>query len=40
MLDRDNALGGQLLDLVLAVLFPVLDVFVVANTEWTTLELL
>ena len=37
VLDRDDTLGGELLDLVLAVLLPVGDVGVVADTEGTAL---
>lgn len=37
VLDRDDTLGGQLLDLLLAVLFPVGDVGILANTKGTTL---
>jgi hypothetical protein len=38
VLDRNDALGGELLDLVLAVLLPVGDVGVIADTEGTTLR--
>lgn len=38
MLGRDNTLRSELLDLVLAVLFPVLDVFVVTDTERAALK--
>lgn len=37
VLDGDDTLGGELLDLVLAVLLPVGDVGVVADTEGTAL---
>lgn len=37
VLDGDNALGGELLDILGAVLLPVLDVFVFADTERTAL---
>lgn len=37
MLDGDDALRGELLDLLLAVLFPVLDVGVVSDPKRTTL---
>jgi len=37
VLDRDDTLGGEFLDLLGAVLLPVLDVGVLADTKWTTL---
>ena len=37
VLSRNNSLGGELLDLILAVLLPVFDVFVVTDTEWAAL---
>jgi len=37
VLGGDDALGGQRLDLLAAVLLPVGDVWVVADTEWATL---
>lgn len=37
MLDGNDTLGGQLLDIFGSVLFPVLDVRVLADTERTTL---
>lgn len=37
VLDGDDTLGGQLLDFFLAVLFPVLDVGVVADAQGTAL---
>lgn len=37
MLDRDDTLGGEFLDLLGAVVLPVLDVGVLADTEGTTL---
>jgi hypothetical protein len=37
VLDGDDSLGGKLLDLLVAVLLPVEDVSVLANTERTTL---
>ena len=38
MLDWDYALGGQLLDLLCAVLLPVVDVVVLADAHWATSE--
>lgn len=38
MLDRNDTLGGQLLDIRGAVFFPVLNVGVLADTERTTLD--
>lgn len=38
MLDWDNTLGGELLDLLCAVLLPVVDVVVLADTHWATSE--
>lgn len=37
VLDRDDTLGGELLDLIVTVLLPVDDVRVLANTEGTSL---
>jgi hypothetical protein len=37
VLDGDNSLGGKLLNLLMAVLLPVEDVSVLANTKRTTL---
>lgn len=37
MLDRDDTLRSQVLNLLLTVLFPVLNVCVVADTKWSTL---
>lgn len=38
MLDWDYALGGELLDLLCAVLLPVADVVVIADAQWATSE--
>jgi hypothetical protein len=37
VLDGDDTLGGELLDLLVAVLLPVEDIRVLANAEGTTL---